>query len=55
MPKYVVIAERIIAETTIVEANDEAEAIQKAIELDNSKWVAGADIDWEIVRANPVT
>ena len=51
MKTYIVYAERVISETLEIEANSEQEALDKAIEADNSDWVSENDIDWQITSA----
>jgi hypothetical protein len=51
MKTYIVYAERIMLETLEVEATSEEEAIEKALEGDNSGWQIGSDIDWQITNA----
>jgi len=51
MNKYQVIAERIVLEAMIVEAESEDEAFEMAAESDNSEWTAWRDESWEIKTA----
>jgi len=55
MKTYIVYAERTILESTIIEANSEQEALDKAIEADNSEWVSKQDIDWQITSAREIS
>jgi hypothetical protein len=51
MKTYIVYAERTILETLEVKATSEEEAIEKALEGDNSGWTTDSDIDWQITNA----
>ena len=51
MKTYIVYAERVVSETLEIEANSEQEALDKAIEADNSDWVSENDINWQITSA----
>jgi hypothetical protein len=55
MKTYIVYAERVISETLEIEANSEQEALDKAIEADNSDWVSENDIDWQITSAREIS
>jgi hypothetical protein len=55
MKTYIVYAERVISETLEIEANSEQEALDKAIEADNSDWVSKQDIDWQITSAREIS
>lgn len=55
MKTYIVYAERVISETLEIEANSEQEALDKAIEADNSDWVSEQDIDWQITSAREIS
>lgn len=51
MKTYIVYAERTTLESITIEANSEQDALDKAIEADNSDWVSENDIDWQITNA----
>ena len=51
MKTYIVYAERVTLEVLTVEAMNEEEALEKAIEADNNDWQSETDIDWQITRA----
>lgn len=51
MKNYIVYAERVILESIIVEAENEQDALDQAMEADNSEWVTENDIDWQITSA----
>jgi hypothetical protein len=54
MKTYIVYAERVVQEVLEVEANSEQEALEKAMEADNSEWQSETDVDWEIKSAKEV-
>lgn len=51
MRTYIVYAERTVLETLEVQAVSEEDALEKAIEADNSEWQTDSDIDWQITNA----
>ena len=51
---YTVFAQRVVSESTIIEASSEAEAMEKAMEMDNTQWNTDEDLDWEITSARAV-
>lgn len=51
MKTYIVYAERVTIETMEVQAMTEDEALEKAIEADNSEWHSESDTHWEITHA----
>jgi hypothetical protein len=50
MKTYIVYAERRLLEVMTVEATSEEEALDKAMEADNSEWQSETDVDWQITR-----
>ena len=55
MKTYIVYAERTTLESITIEANSEQDALDKAIEADNSDWVSENDIDWQITSAREIS
>lgn len=54
MKKYIIYAERVTSETLEIEAENEEQAYEKALEADNSEWVTAEDLGWEVTSAREV-
>ena len=52
MKTFIVYAERTILESVEIQANTEAEALEKA--LNSEEWETQEDINWEITNASEV-
>jgi hypothetical protein len=54
MKTYIVYAERVTLEVLEVQAMNEQEAFDKAIEADNNDWQSETDLDWQITGAKEI-